>query len=49
MSFRVLGLSPDPFRPLFAMRDAELHQRGACRVIADDFLRPGIVYFRVSW
>jgi hypothetical protein len=36
MSFRVLGLSPDQFRPLFAMSDAELHQRGACRVIADD-------------
>jgi Protein of unknown function (DUF1203) len=36
MSFRVLGLSPEQFRPLFAMPDAELHQRGACRVIADD-------------
>src|SRR4030095_10988566 len=36
MSFRVLGLSPDQFRPLFAMPDAELRQRGACHVIADD-------------
>jgi len=36
MSFRVLGLSPEQFRPLFAMPDGELHQRGARRVIADD-------------
>ena len=36
MSFRVLGLSPGPFRPLFAMPDARLHQLGARRVIADD-------------
>src|SRR5881409_3984702 len=36
MSFRVLGLSPDQFRPLFAMDDAQLHQLGARRVIADD-------------
>ena len=36
MSFRVLGLSPAPFRPLFAMHDARLHSLGARRVIADD-------------
>ena len=36
MSYRVLGLSPDLFRPLFAMPDAQLHQIGARRVIADD-------------
>ena len=36
MSFRVLGLSPNQFRPLFAMPDAELHELGARRVIADD-------------
>ena len=36
MSFRVLGLSPEPFRPLFALPDARLHQLGARRVIADD-------------
>lgn len=36
MSFRVLGLSPTPFRPLFAMSDARLHELGARRIIADD-------------
>jgi hypothetical protein len=36
MSFRVLGLSPVPFRPLFATHDARLHRLGARRVIADD-------------
>jgi hypothetical protein len=36
MSFRVLGLSPEQFRPFFAMPDARLHQLGARRVIADD-------------
>lgn len=36
MSFRVLGLSPVPFRPLFAMHDARLRTLGARRVIADD-------------
>jgi uncharacterized protein DUF1203 len=36
MSFLVLGLSAEQFRLLFAMPDAELDQRGACRVIADD-------------
>jgi hypothetical protein len=36
MSFRVLGLSPDPFRPLFAMSDGKLHELGARRVVADD-------------
>lgn len=39
-SFRVTGLSPDPFRPLFAMTDAELNQLGARRVIADDARMP---------
>jgi len=36
MSFRVLGLSPDQFRPFFAMSDAQLQQLGARRVIADN-------------
>ena len=36
MSFRVLGLSPGPFRAFFAMHDARLHTLGARRVIADD-------------
>jgi hypothetical protein len=40
MSFRVLGLSPDPFRPLFALSDAELLQRGIRRVIPDNPLLP---------
>jgi len=40
MSFRVLGLSPDPFRPLFALSDAELLQTGARRMIADNPLMP---------
>ena len=40
MSFRVLGLSPDQFRPLFAMSDAQLQKLGARRVIADNALMP---------
>ena len=40
MSFRVLGLSPDQFRPLFAMPDSQLYKLGARRVIADDPLMP---------
>ena len=36
MSFRVLGLLPDQFRPLFVMPDTQLHQIGARRVFADD-------------
>lgn len=40
MSFRVLGLSPEPFRPIFAMPDTQLHRLGARRVIADNPLVP---------
>jgi hypothetical protein len=40
VSFRILGLSPDQFRPLFALSDARLHQLGARRVIADDPFMP---------
>ena len=36
MPFRVLGLSPDRFRPLFALPDERLHELGARRVFADD-------------
>lgn len=36
MSFRVLGLSPEQFLPLFDLSDAALHQRGARRIVADD-------------
>ena len=39
-SFRIIGLSPDLFRPLFAMSDPELHQLGARRVFADDARMP---------
>lgn len=36
MDFRITGLSPEPFRPLFAMDDAALALQGASRTIADD-------------
>ena len=39
-SFRIVGLSPDLFRPLFAMPDSEPHQLGARRVFADDARMP---------
>lgn len=39
-SFRITGLSPDLFRPLFAMSDTVLHQRGVRRVFADDARMP---------
>jgi hypothetical protein len=39
MSFRVLGLSPAPFLPLFGLDDAALAALGASRVIAD--AKPG--------
>lgn len=39
MSFRVRGLSPDLFRDLFSLPDAELARRGARRLVADD---PGL-------
>ncbi len=35
MSFRVTGLSPEPFRPLFGLPDEALARRGARRVFAD--------------
>ena len=35
MSFRVRGLSPESFHPLFNLSDAELHCVGARRVFAD--------------
>ena len=40
MSFRVLGLPPDQFRPLFDMSDAQLGRLGARRIIADNPLLP---------
>lgn len=35
MSFVIRGLSPEPFRPLFALDDASLAARNIRRVIAD--------------
>jgi hypothetical protein len=39
VSFRVLGLSPAPFEPLYGLSDAALAALGARRMIAD--ARPG--------
>lgn len=35
MTFRVLGLDPAPFRPLFALNDTQLAALGARRVLVD--------------
>jgi hypothetical protein len=40
MPFRVRGISPEPFRPLFNLTDAELHRIGARRIFADDPAMP---------
>lgn len=39
MSFRITGLSPEPFRHLFGLPDEELARRGAHRHVADT--KPG--------
>jgi hypothetical protein len=39
MPFRITGLSPEPFRPLFGLSDQELAAKGARRYIADS--KPG--------
>jgi hypothetical protein len=39
MSFRILGLSPEPFRHLFGLPDEELRARGAQRCVVN--ARPG--------
>ena len=36
MAFRITGLSPEPFRPLFDLSHAVLHERGVRRIVADD-------------
>jgi hypothetical protein len=36
MSFRILGLSPEPFAPLFALEDDALLARGVHRFVADE-------------
>jgi len=35
MSFRITGLSPEPFRPLFGLPDEALARHGARRYVAD--------------
>jgi Protein of unknown function (DUF1203) len=39
MSYRIMGLSSEPFRPLYGLSDAALAARGVTRVIADQ--KPG--------
>ncbi len=39
MSFRIVGLAPEPFAPLFSLDDAALAARGARRRVAD--AKPG--------
>jgi hypothetical protein len=39
MNFRILGLSPEPFRPLYGLTEEELARRGARRYVAD--AKPG--------
>ena len=35
MSFRITGLSPEPFQPLFGLSDDELARQGVKRYVAD--------------
>ncbi len=35
MNFRVTGLSPEPFRPLYDLSDEDLARRGVKRYVAD--------------
>jgi hypothetical protein len=39
MSFRITGLDPAPFRPLYGLSDADLAARGVIRTVAD--AKPG--------
>ena len=41
MDFRITGLDPAPFQPLFAMSDAELRNHATVRCIATDAM-PGL-------
>jgi hypothetical protein len=36
MTFRITGLSPEPFRPLFGLSDEALERIGARRIVADE-------------
>ncbi|HEY1142694.1 MAG TPA: DUF1203 domain-containing protein [Sphingomicrobium sp.] len=35
MTYRITGIDPEPFRPLFGLSDEELEARGAVRMIVD--------------
>jgi hypothetical protein len=51
VSFRILGLSPEPFRPYFEMSDAELAAMGALRhAVAEDGLpcRVSLAHARIG-
>ena len=48
MSYRVLGLSPDPFRRYFDLSDRELEALGAVRVTADSPTFPCRVSLRLA-
>lgn len=39
MTYRITGIDPAPYRPLFGLSDEELHARNARRLMADK--RPG--------
>src|SRR5437764_13083162 len=36
MTYRIAGLDPTPYRPLFGLSDAELAKRGIVRVIVNE-------------
>ena len=36
MGYRVIGLNPEPFRPLFGLSDEELAKRGIVRMTVDE-------------
>ncbi|ALN74873.1 DUF1203 domain-containing protein [Aureimonas sp. AU20] len=36
MSFRITGLSPEPFRPLFGLSETELRTQNVLRMVVDD-------------
>ncbi len=46
MDFRITGLDPAPFRPLYGLSDNELAARGVIRMIADDDGYPDRVEMR---
>jgi hypothetical protein len=47
MSYRITGLSPEPFRHLFGLTDVQLKDHGACRHVADtDSMFPDRVEMR---